>query len=894
MSRYRIRTATARLSIKVGQAADSSLMPSGVGRFTVSGQDSTITSGGAAGGVVYDLNSDTELGSIIVGDFPGTHGLHVDHNHPARWFGAATKVAIADGDWSDAAIWSPSGVPTTGDIVHVPSRLSFDATMNTKLVWRDTFAVNDGGELVIDYSASDFTCDLVLADTAIDTDDDPYQWGHGLLAVGSGKMTIKGKAKTPWGRLAAEVSAGATALTFASGPTGWLAGDRLVLTDTRLREYDKFDTGSSDYIDNGQHEERLISSVSGTTVNLTAATTYSHLGARDRSGTVDFYPAVANVTRNVVIRSATPTATTKLHCLAHGRCEVDVQYVEIKNAGRSKLAAFDDTLPTNPSSGSVTHVGTNQRGRYPWHFHHCLGPLGLGAEVPQFKFVGNAVWSEQALVLDEVRRWGITIHGSHYGLVQDNVVYRVAGSGIVEEDGDSTQTEVVGNWVAFCQPTGSIVNSRGGIDVAHEGSAYWFRGVDLLVRDNWCGNCGHGYIIAPYMQSGTIKIPAYKGADPYSGDPAQYEVVDGKTRVLAQFDNNEVGGRTIQGMQIWKLGTPGGTGADNPDMALSTINDYKAWHLSEFAYYNYMTVNLTFDGAIIRGDFTKLRAAQGSTQLAFFTSDYVMAKMAVKNSSIQGCYAGITVNFTYGVDPILLQGNTWSNYVDISVIPPWAAFIDVSGDTGTELSNREIQIIDSVHLDPLVSHSAWGTQYYVGMYGAVGNYSSALIRGNNTVVLTNWNGTTTDYQLYFPEQAGSAVLAQTVQEGAVSHSGTAQAGSASTLTLASGASGTDNFYVNKRLWLTGGTGSGQGYRLITAYNGTTKVATVSPSFLLATPDNTTTYEVRDAGRVFVLGGYDAGQTNTFHDTNYGIKYADAITPGGTVTLSRVLGDALQL
>lgn len=892
MTRYRIHSSATRLNLTT-DISQSNLLPSGTALIDVTLNDSFLT-GGDTSGVLYDLNSTTELDSIIVGEDPGVHGLHVDHNHPAPFYDDFTKVAISDGNWSNPDIWSPTGVPTTGDVVRVPGKLRFDNTQNTKITWRNVFAVNSGGELVIDYSASDYTCELVLADTVIDTDLDPYQWGHSLLCVGTGSMQIYGKAKTPWGRLISEVAAGSTSFLFASAPTGWLPGDRLVITDTRLREYNKFEVGSSDYIDNGQHEERLINSVSGTTVSLTAATTYSHLGARDRLGVIDFYPTVANVTRNVIIRSITPTATTKLHCLSHGNAWVDIQYVEIKNSGRSKLAAFDDTLPTNPSAGAVTHVGTNQRGRYPWHFHHTIGPLGLSASVPQFKFIGNAVWSEQALILDEVRRWAITIHGSHYGLVQDNVVYRVAGSGIVEEDGDSVQTEVVGNWVAFCQPTGSIVNSRGGVDVAHEGAAYWFRGVDLKVRDNWCGNCGHGYIIAPYMQFGLIKIPTYKGADTYSGDPTQYTEVDGKTRVLAQFDNNEVGGRVIQGMQIWKLGTPGGTGADNPDMALSTINDYKAWHLSEFAYYNYMTVNLTFDGCIVRGDFSKLRAAQGSTQLAFFTSDYVMAKMAIKNSSIQGCYAGITINFTYGVDPIVLQGNTWSNYVDISVIPPWAAFIDVSGDTGTELSNREIQIIDSVHLDPLVSHSAWGNQYYVGMYGAVGNYSSALIRGNNTVVLTNWNGTTTDYQLYFPQQAGSAVLAQTVQEGAVSHSGTAQAGSVSTLTLASGASGTDSFYVNKRLWLTGGTGSGQGYRLITAYNGTTKVATVSPNFLLATPDNTTTYEVRDAGRVFVLGGYDAGQTNTFHNTNYGIKYADVITPGGTVSLTKVLGDALQL
>ena len=71
--------------------------------------------------------------------------------------------------------------------------------------------------------------------------------------------------------------------------------------------------------------------------------------------------------------------------------------------------------------------------------------------------------------------------------------------------------------------------------------------------------------------------------------------------------------------------------------------------------------------------------------------------------------------------------------------------------------------------------------------------------------------------------------------------GTAQAGASSTITLASGASATNDFYRGTVIVTTGGTGSGQ-IRQIKAYVGSTKVATVTPAWSV-TPDNTTTYSI---------------------------------------------------
>ncbi|OGT54664.1 MAG: hypothetical protein A3E01_09950 [Gammaproteobacteria bacterium RIFCSPHIGHO2_12_FULL_63_22] len=70
---------------------------------------------------------------------------------------------------------------------------------------------------------------------------------------------------------------------------------------------------------------------------------------------------------------------------------------------------------------------------------------------------------------------------------------------------------------------------------------------------------------------------------------------------------------------------------------------------------------------------------------------------------------------------------------------------------------------------------------------------------------------------------------------------TLQAGGTTSATLDAGASATTNAYNYTILQITGGTGSGQ-QRVITAYNGTTKVATVHQAWV-TTPDNTSTFEI---------------------------------------------------
>lgn len=77
-------------------------------------------------------------------------------------------------------------------------------------------------------------------------------------------------------------------------------------------------------------------------------------------------------------------------------------------------------------------------------------------------------------------------------------------------------------------------------------------------------------------------------------------------------------------------------------------------------------------------------------------------------------------------------------------------------------------------------------------------------------------------------------------------SSTATAGAATTITLDGSASAVDGFYVNDIILTTGGTGIGQA-RVITAYVGATKVATVAT--WTTNPDNTTTFAILPFGLI---------------------------------------------
>lgn len=86
--------------------------------------------------------------------------------------------------------------------------------------------------------------------------------------------------------------------------------------------------------------------------------------------------------------------------------------------------------------------------------------------------------------------------------------------------------------------------------------------------------------------------------------------------------------------------------------------------------------------------------------------------------------------------------------------------------------------------------------------------------------------------------------------------GTTQASTPTTITLASSASATDSRYNNFNITITGGAGSGQ-TKIITGYVGSTKVATVNSAWSV-NPDTTSTYSI---------ACYNESKTNTSLSSN---------------------------
>jgi len=79
--------------------------------------------------------------------------------------------------------------------------------------------------------------------------------------------------------------------------------------------------------------------------------------------------------------------------------------------------------------------------------------------------------------------------------------------------------------------------------------------------------------------------------------------------------------------------------------------------------------------------------------------------------------------------------------------------------------------------------------------------------------------------------------------------GTAQTGASVSITLAASFSATETEMQGKEVFITAGTGVG-GFSQISAYNDTTKVATVTPNFTTA-PDSSSTYMIIDTTKELV-------------------------------------------
>ena len=661
-----------------------------------------------------------------------------------------TKTSVASGSWSNPAIWSGNVLPTASDIVVIDSghtvtfdsnagaadclgikgTLAFRTDINTS-IQVGTILVHDTGHLIVGTTSSPInpsvTAEIVIANKPLDLANDPGQYGTGLIVLGEVKMM--GTIKDPtFIRLASEPVAGQTALTLSQASNGWKVGDRIVIPDSIQFKR----AAGTAYV--GKWEEGTILSTNGMTLTLASPLAYFHPGARDGNGILDsgFMPHVGNLTRNVIIRSENP-AGTRGHALFTYRATVDIRYVDFKDFGRT---TFD------PLNAVSNHIG-----RYPLHAHHLMGPVTTPSNNYQFTFLGNAIDGGSAASRS---KWGIAIHDSHFGLIQDNVVYNQGGGGIVTEDGSETGNVFAHNFVARTSGAGGRGDERQYVDLGYSGDSFWFRGPNNYVRDNVAADSvtAYGYNYW-FTYAGNVKIPKFQGAD--TSNSANYTLRDASTLPLLQFEGNEYYGGAGNVMTAWWLCSQYHTPVAG---CVSTIKNMKSWNYPYVGFYGYPLANLIFDGWSARDDRTVLTNSNENT-ISIWFGDYKASNVIIRNADIQGFATGI-LGPPFQNENFTIENSFFHNAQNIVI---WSPGAPGSGPDGRLMKNRTT-ILRNNKFENVTNSVAFPKTSITMRYST--QQGSAGLSQLDEVYVYDYNQISgNNFRLYYTQQAPSFIIPQT-------------------------------------------------------------------------------------------------------------------------------------
>jgi hypothetical protein len=155
---------------------------------------------------------------------------------------------------------------------------------------------------------------------------------YGVWVVDSGVFTAAGAAKRAWSKLT-ETTGPGDATFSVEDASGWLAGDRVVLTPTAESSV------SEHYL---QFDEAVVLSVDANNVTLESAPAHEHLGCTDclRRG------EAANLNRSVVVRSFDDTAHAHIMVAHSGLLQLDS--VELRWLGPKKECSRQEPFRRSP------------------------------------------------------------------------------------------------------------------------------------------------------------------------------------------------------------------------------------------------------------------------------------------------------------------------------------------------------------------------------------------------------------------------------------------------------------------------------------------------------------------------------------------------------------------
>src|SRR5690349_14951265 len=368
------------------------------------------------------------LMSLLVSVFP-----IVQAQSPAAPAAKATK-------WSDRATWPNRKVPVAGDkvIIDAGKEVVLDVntpplnglTINGKLSFADdkdveltTEWILLHGELEIGTEKAPHTRKATITLTDNVKGEDISGVGgttdrvdRGILLMG-GTLNLHGDRTNSWTNLSSTANAGATSIQVLNA-AGWRVGDEIVLASTDF--------------DPRQAERRNIAAISGNTITLDKKLDYMHFGKITFD--VDERGEVGLLTRNIKLQASADAEQSFYggHVMAMVGSKMFVEGVEFNRMGQNMTLA-----------------------RYPIHWH-LIGDA-------QGQYIKNAS-------LHDTYNRCVTVHGTNFLRVENNVTYNTVGHCFFLEDGAEHGNQFVHNLAIqtkchtskACMPTNLAANGEAG------------------------------------------------------------------------------------------------------------------------------------------------------------------------------------------------------------------------------------------------------------------------------------------------------------------------------------------------------------------------------------------------------------------------------------------------
>jgi len=378
--------------------------------------------------------------------------------------------------WSDPATWPDKKVPGKDALVTIGRDMNVvldvtppalhGLTINGKLSFADnkdleltTEWIMVHGELEIGTEAKPHTRQATITLTDNIKDEDFGGMGgndrsdRGIMLMG-GTLNLHGTEKNSWTKLAQTAAAGSNTIQVLT-PGDWKKGQTIVLASTDF--------------DPHQAEERTIAAISGNTITLDKKLDYMHFGKITFD--VDERGEVGMLSRNIVIQASADADQTLFggHIMAMIGSKMYVDGVELNRMGQNMHLA-----------------------RYPIHWH-LIGDA-------QGQYIKNSA-------IHNTYSRCVTVHGTNYLDVENNVTYNNIGHCFFLEDAVEHGNQFVHNLgiLTKCHPDAPCVptdlapfKSEGGKNFDSAGqnakdilipsdntaSTFWITNPDNIYRDN--------------------------------------------------------------------------------------------------------------------------------------------------------------------------------------------------------------------------------------------------------------------------------------------------------------------------------------------------------------------------------------------------------------------------